>query len=65
MIALTGKEEADLREFWEHLDEKPPLVGVLREAVRVFLVQRAKDPHSKKEWVKQWHKKYPPFTIIR
>lgn len=69
MIALTGTEEEDLREFWEHLEVKPPLVGVLRQAVREFLVKRSREPRNKyigvhPEWAAKFKKKHPPLVII-
>lgn len=73
MIALTGSgehwdEEAELRAYWDHLEEKPPLVGLLRAAVREFLVKRAREPEkfrAPKDWVGQFNRRHPPFTLIK
>lgn len=66
MIALTGREEADLREFFDHLEVKPPLVGLVRQAVREFLVARTRRPELRapKEWIAKYTRKYPPFRIV-
>lgn len=69
MIALTGPEEQELREFLDHLDIKPPLVELLRQAVREFLVKKSKEPYNKfsgvkKEWAEKYRQKRPPLVIV-
>lgn len=70
MIALTGPEEEELREYLAHLDLKPPLVGLLRECVRQFLHERSTEPYTKfigvrPEWAEQYRRRHPPFVIVR
>lgn len=51
MIALTGKEEADIRRFVECLEVKPPLVNILRRAVADFIQNRLlEDPLLCRRW---------------
>jgi hypothetical protein len=53
MIALTGEEERLLRAYRECLDVKPPLVNVVRQAVREFLDRRVQNPDIRKRWLEQ------------
>lgn len=51
MIALTGEEEEMVREFRELLDGKPPLVRIVRVAVRQFIEYRMDtDPVLKQKY---------------
>lgn len=68
MIALTGEDEKDLRAFVDALEVRPPLSNVVRQAVREFLVKRAREPekfHAPKEWAKEYfHRRCRPFVIV-
>jgi hypothetical protein len=51
MIALNGEEEEMVREFRDLLDGKPPLVRIVRVAVRTFIEMRLDtDPVLKKKY---------------
>lgn len=68
MIPLTGEDELDLREYVDALEVRPPLVNIVRQAVREFLVKRAREPekyHAPREWAKQYHRRRcRPLVIV-